>query len=248
MNIWGYTFASVILVSFISFIGVFFLSLKEERLNRILLFLISIAVGGLFGDAIIHLIPQSYTELENQLVVSVLILTGIMAFFLVEKGIRWRHCHVPTSELHIHPVVALNIIGDGVHNLIDGMLIGASYGVSIYIGLTTTLAVVLHEIPQEVGDFGVLIHGGFSVKKALLFNFLSATMAIIGGITALLVGPHVQNFSLYMLPITAGGFIYIAAADLIPELQHECGLSISLRQFLFVTIGILLMALLVLFE
>jgi zinc and cadmium transporter len=116
------------------------------------------------------------------------------------------------------------------------------------IGIATTLAVLLHEIPQEIGDFGVLVHGGFAVKKAILFNFLSAAMAILGGLLVLIIGPHIENLSLYMLPITAGGFIYIAAADLIPELQHECGLSISLRQFGFVTIGIVLMAALVLFE
>jgi zinc and cadmium transporter len=248
MNAWSYTFISVIAVSVLSLVGVFFLSLNEIRLRKMLLFLVSMAVGGLFGDAIIHLIPEAFEQLPGKLIAPLLLLGGILLFFIVEKVIRWRHCHVPTSEQHVHPVVALNLIGDGVHNLIDGMLIAASYIVSAPIGITTTIAVVLHEIPQEIGDFGVLIHGGLSVKKAILFNFLSAVAAVIGGLLFLVIGPHVENLSLYMLPVTAGGFIYIAAADLIPELHTECGVSISIRQVAFIALGIGLMALLVLLE
>ena len=248
MNAWTYTFISVVGVSLLSLVGVFFLSLNEARLRKMLLFLVSLAVGGLFGDAIIHLIPESFEKLPGKLIAPILLLAGILLFFIVEKLIRWRHCHVPTSEQHVHPVVALNLIGDGVHNLIDGMLIAASYLVSVPIGVTTTIAVVLHEIPQEIGDFGVLIHGGLSVKKAIMFNFLSALAATLGGLVFLLIGPHVENISLYMLPVTAGGFIYIAAADLIPELHIECGLSISIRQVAFIALGIGLMSVLVLLE
>jgi zinc and cadmium transporter len=248
MNAWSLTFGSVIIVSLISLVGVFFLSINESRLQRMLVFLVSLAVGGLFGDAIIHLIPEAFAKLTGKLTAPLLLLAGIMLFFILEKVIRWRHCHIPTSEQHLHPVVFLNLIGDGVHNFFDGMLIGASYLVSIPIGITTTMAVILHEIPQEIGDFGVLVHGGLSVKKALLFNFASALTAILGGLIILLVGPHVENISLYLLPVTAGGFIYIAAADLIPELHVECGISISIRQFIFIALGIGLMAILVLLE
>jgi zinc and cadmium transporter len=249
MNAWSYTFISVVIVSLISVIGIFFLSLKESRLKKILVYLVSFAVGGLFGDAIIHLIPESLEKLTAPLTAPLLLLGGILLFFSVEKVIRWRHCHVPTSEHHLHPVVTLNLIGDGVHNFIDGMLIGASYLVSFPIGITTTIAVVLHEIPQEIGDFGVLVNGGLSPRKALFFNFLSALAAVLGGLSILLIGPHVTNISLYILPITAGGFIYIAGTDLIPELHTECGnISISLRQVAFIAVGIGLMALLILLE
>ena len=248
MDVWAYTIISVLVISGISFFGVFFLSLKESGLNKILLFLVSFAVGGLIGDAVIHLIPESFEQVPSDLVTSLLILVGIIGFFLIEKFVRWRHCHVPTSAQHIHPVVTLNLVGDCVHNLIDGLLIGASYMVSFPIGITTTIAVILHEIPQEIGDFGVLIHGGLTVRKALLFNFLTALMAVLGGLISLSIGPHVQNYSLFILPVTAGGFIYIAMADLIPELQHECGLSISVRYFIFITLGIALMATLVLLD
>jgi len=142
----------------------------------------------------------------------------------------------------------MNLIGDGVHNLIDGMLIGASYTVSIPIGIATTLAVILHEIPQEIGDFGVLLHAGLSIKKAFAFNFLSALTAILGAIISLFAGSHIEGYSSILLPITAGGFIYIAGSDLIPELQYECKLSTSVQQFIAIILGVGIMALLVLLE
>jgi len=248
LKVWIYTLVSVALVSAISLIGVFSLSLNQERLKKILLFLVSFAVGGLFGDAFIHLLPQSFEKLGANLTTSLFIVAGIFIFFILEKFIRWRHCHIPTSETHPHPVVTMNLIGDGVHNLIDGMLIGASYCVSIPIGIATTLAVVLHEIPQEIGDFGILVHGGLSVRKALMFNFLSAVTAILGALISLVIGPHLADYSLSLLPITAGGFIYIAGSDLIPELQHEVKLSNSILQFSSIILGVGVMALLVLLE
>lgn len=248
MGAWAYTFVSVVIVSLLSLIGIFFLSLQESRLWKVLLYMVSFAVGGLLGDAFIHLIPASIKEISGELTAPLLLLAGILLFFIVEKLIRWSHRHGPAAEHHVQPVVALNLIGDGVHNTIDGMLIGASYLVSIPIGLTTTLAVVLHEIPHELGNFSILVHGGLSVKRALFFNFLSALAAVLGGLISLLIGPHVGNYSQFMLPVTAGGFIYIAAADLIPELQNEIGLRALARQFVFIALGIALMAVLVVLE
>jgi zinc and cadmium transporter len=248
VSAWAYTFISVIIVSLLSLIGILFLSLKESRLWKLLLYLVSFAVGGLLGDAFVHLIPESFEKLTGELTAPLLLLTGILVFFILEKVIRWSHHHGPAAETHIKPVVALNLIGDGVHNAIDGMLIGASYLVSIPIGITTTLAVVLHEIPHELGNFSILVHGGLSVKRALGFNFLSALAAVLGGLISLLIGPHVGNYSQFMLPITAGGFIYIAAANLIPELQNETSVRALIRQFVCIALGIGLMALLILLE
>jgi len=248
MTVWLYSIISVIVVSLISLIGIFFLSLKGVRLQRILLFLVSFAVGGLFGDAFIHLLPQSFTQLGINLRTSLLVVAGILVFFVLEKFVRWRHCHIPTSEFHPHPVVTMNLIGDGVHNLIDGMLIGASYSVSIPIGIATTIAVILHEIPQEIGDFGIYIHGGLSVKKALLYNFLSALTAVAGVLISLLAGPHISWYAVILLPITAGGFIYIAGSDLIPELQGCETASSSILQLFSLIAGIAIMALLVLLD
>lgn len=253
MQTWIYTIGSVFLVSLISLVGVFTLSLRADRLKKILVFLVSFAAGALFGDALIHLIPESFERIGTNLNASVSIAAGIMLFFALEKFLRWQHCHIPASSEHshhAHPVVALNLVGDAVHNLVDGMIIAASFLVSVPIGITTTLAVLLHEIPQEIGDFAILIHGGLSVQKALFFNFLSALAAFVGAIIFLVIGPYIQAYVNYLLPVTAGGFLYIAGSDLIPELHHgsDVKLSTSLGQFLMIILGIAVMAALVLIE
>jgi zinc and cadmium transporter len=247
MNVWGYSIISVIIVSLISLIGVLTLLLHKD-IKKITFLLVSFAVGGLFGDAFIHLLPESFEEMGNSLAAPLWLLLGMMIFFVLEKFLRWRHCHLSENEKHIHPVVTMNLVGDAVHNLIDGMVIGATYMVSIPLGFTTTLAIILHEIPQEMGDFGVLVHGGLSVKKAIAFNFFSALTAILGAVLSLAIGPHLQGYTVALVPITAGGFIYIAGSDLIPELQHDVKLGRSLLQFALIVLGIGLMALLVFLE
>ena len=239
------TFISLTIVSLISLVGIFTLSLNPERLNKILLYLVSFAVGGLLGDAFIHLLPETFANLGFNLTVSLLILFGMILFFVLEKFLRWQHCHIPTSKEHRHPVVALNLIGDAVHNAFDGMIIASSFLVSPSIGFTTTLAVIFHEIPQEIGDFGILVHGGLSVRKALWCNLLSALAAFIGAMIVFILGPQVQNFTVYILPVTAGGFLYIAGSDLIPELHnHEPRLNVSLGQLACILFGIGIMVLL----
>jgi zinc and cadmium transporter len=248
MHIWLYTIISVILVSLVSLIGVFTLALKPQRLQKITLFLVSFAAGALFGDTFIHLLPASFDKSGKNLSVPLLIILGIVFFFILEKFLRWRHCHAQPCEAHLRPVVAMNLIGDAVHNFLDGVMIGASFLVNPTIGITTALAVILHEIPQEIGDFGILLHGGLSVKKALFFNFLCALTAIAGALISLIIGAYVQNYTLFLLPIIAGGFLYIAGSDLIPELQHELKLSTSCWQLFLMLLGVGVMALLVLFE
>jgi zinc and cadmium transporter len=242
MNIWIYTLISVIIISLVSLVGVISLSIGKERLRKATIFLVSFAVGALFGDAIVHLIPESFEKIGSNLTVSLLILLGIISFFILEKFIHWRHCHVLGSEKHLHPFVFMNIFGDLVHNFIDGMLIAGSFLVSVPLGVTTSIAVILHEIPQEIGDFAVLIHGGLTVRKALAFNFLSATSAIVGAVLILLVGSHLQERVLFLLPITAGGFLYIAGSDLIPELKHETKIAASIGQLAAIILGIAIMA------
>ena len=156
IKVWVATLLSVVLVSLISLVGVFMLSWGKERLQRMLLYLVSFAVGELFGDALIHLIPESFKKLGFHLSTSLLVLLGVLIFFVLEKFLHWQHCHIPTSKEHVHPVVTLNLVGDAVHNLLDGIIIGASFLASMQLGITTTLAVIFHEIPQEIGDFGVL--------------------------------------------------------------------------------------------
>ena len=247
MNVWGYSLVSVIVVSLISLVGIAALLLNKD-IKKITFLLVSFAVGGLFGDAFIHLVPESFEEIESTLAIPLLILLGILIFFVLEKFLRWRHSHLPETEEHVHPVVTMNLVGDAVHNLIDGMVIGATYMVNIPLGLTTTLAILLHEIPQEMGDFGVLVHGGLSVKKALAFNLFSALCAVVGAVLSLAIGPHFQGYTVSLVPITAGGFIYIAGSDLIPELHHDVKISRSLLQFGLILLGIGIMSLLVFLE
>ena len=242
-----YSLISVIFVSLLSFVGVLFIAIKEEKLKKILLFLVSFAAGGLLGDSFIHLLPEAVEEDGFSLSVSLAVLVGLLLFFVLEKFICWRHCHIPTSKSHPHPVVFMNLIGDGFHNFIDGAVISASFLTTIPLGIATTLAVVLHEIPQEIGDFGVLLHGGLSKNKALIFNFASALAAVGGAILVLILGERIVGVSQLLIPFTAGGFIYIAGSDLIPELHKETNLAKSLMQMvgLILGIGIMLILLLV---
>ena len=169
-----YAFVSVIIVSIISLLGVFTLSLKEQFLRKYIFIFISLAVGALLGDAFIHLIPESLESASNPAMVSILIIAGILIFFILEKFLHWHHHGEDKNELHIHPVGQLVLFSDGLHNLIDGIIIGVSFIASIPLGIATTIAVILHEIPQEVGDFTVLLHAGYDKKRALS-NLLTRT-------------------------------------------------------------------------
>ena len=245
-QVWLYSIISVLIISLISFIGAITLAINKKFLNKTLSFLVSFSAGALLGGAFIHLIPEALESFTSDIIVSLLILVGMMFFFILEKFVHWRHCHIPTSEKHVHPLATMNLVGDGLHNFIDGLIIGASYLVNISLGITTTIAVILHEIPQEIGDFGVLVYGGLKRVKALMMNFLSALISVIGVVVALLIGSRVNEFSILLLPIAAGGFIYIASSDLIPELHKTCEPKISFSHVVGITLGILLMLLLVL--
>jgi zinc and cadmium transporter len=244
-------FFSVLIVSLISLVGTFFLSLKEATLKKYVHFFISLAIGALLGDAFIHLIPESFEEIPNTSVAGLFIIIGIIIFFIIERFLHWHHHGEEEDKEHHHvqPVGKLILITDGFHNLIDGIIIGVSFLTSIPLGIATTLAVVLHEIPQEIGDFAVLIHSGYSRKRALFLNFLSALTAMIGLILAITFGQIAENLTHWILPIAAGGFIYIAVADLIPELkQSEKNKTTIFTQMTAIAIGIFLMISLIFLE
>jgi len=218
---WFLAIASVTFVSLLSLIGIAFISVNEEKLRRIIFVMVSLAVGALFGDAFIHLLPESFARSESAVRTSLYVLTGMLGFFVLEKFLLWKHQHVLESSDHVHPVGYMNLAADAIHNLIDGMIIGVAYLVSVPVGVATTLAVVCHEIPHELGNFFVLLHAGFKARRALFFNFLSAVFAIIGTVISLLISSHVASFSVVLVPLAAGGFIYIAGSDLVPELHKE---------------------------
>lgn len=239
--IWIYTLVSVIIVSLISLIGVFTLSIRREKLEKLLIYFVSLSAGTLLGDAFIHLIPEAYESGGNRIFVSFYILSGILMFFVLEKFFHWRHCHHVPNEEHPHPFSYIILTGDTVHNFIDGMIIAASFLISIPVGIATAVAVIIHEIPQEIGDFGSLVYGGFSRIKALLFNFFTALAAVLGAVVVLLISFDIIGITKFLIPFAAGGFIYIASADLIPELHKETKPQKSLGQLVTFIIGIGLM-------
>jgi len=245
---WLYAILSVLFVSFVSFVGLFTLSIKIEKLKSIVFAFVSFAAGGMLGDVFLHLLPHMAEEGNFGLRASLSVLGGIMLMFLLEKVVHWRHCHHPTTKEHVHSFAVMNLIGDGVHNCIDGIIIGASYLVSIPVGISTTLAVVLHEIPQEIGDFSVLIHGGFTRWKALLFNFVSALTAILGAFIGIGLGGMYEHATDILIPFAAGSFIYIAGSDLIPEMHKEQSYKKSLIQLGMFCIGVGIMVITTLFE
>lgn len=244
---------SVCAVSAVSLVGLLTLSMSEVRLRRLATFFVSFAAGALLGDTFIHLVPDIFGGARNgdALRASLLILAGILLFFVVEKLLRHHHGllhrHHHDEALERPELAAMNLLGDAIHNYIDGLLIGASWIAGPELGLSTTIAVVLHEIPQELGDFSVLVHSGLTVRKAALLNLASAAVAIVGTITAIVIGAmaHARVIGV-LVPMTAGGFVYIAAADLIPELQHERTLGALVVQTSLMSAGIAVMALLTL--
>ena len=235
-------------MSLISFVGLLTLSIKAERLKKILLYLVSFSAGALFGDAFIHLLPEIVEESGFSLSISLYLMLGIGISFIIEKFIQWRHCHLPNTKGHVHPFAMMNLFGDGVHNFIDGLIIGASYLVSVPVGIATTLAVIFHELPQEIGDFGVLLHGGFSKAKALFFNFVTALTAVFGAVISLLISSYVENITIFLVPFAAGTFIYIAGSDLIPELHKEVKVEKSFLQLIAIVLGVLVMLSLLLLD
>ncbi|MBS3089957.1 ZIP family metal transporter [Candidatus Pacearchaeota archaeon] len=247
-EVWLYVLSSVLVISLLSFVGVLTFAVRVSRLKTILIYLISFSAGALFGDAFLHLLPEAIGDGGIALSTSFGILGGIVIFFVLEKIIHWQHCHMPITTSHVHSFAYMNIIGDGLHNFIDGVIIAASYLVNVQAGIATTLAVALHEIPQEIGDFGVLLHGGFSKTKALILNFVSALAAIVGAIITLWVSSFAEQLVAYLVPVAVGGFIYIAGSDLIPELHKENTFIRSVLQVIAFLIGILVMAALLTLE
>ena len=231
------SYLSVIIVSLISLVGAISLPLSEKKLQSFLIYFVSFSAGAMLGDVFIHLLPEVTKEAGFTLEISTYVLIGIMTTFIIEKFIHWKH-HADPEHNHAHPVTALTLIGDSVHNFIDGLVIGASYLVSFPVGLATTLAVILHEIPQEIGNFGILIHGGYTRTRALWFNFLTALTAVLGTTIALFIGNQMSKSVVLLSAFAAGNFIYIAASDLIPEMHKEVSVKKSSIQFLTMLLGI----------
>lgn len=228
---------ATVVVSLVSLIGILLLRMQERLLRRVSFVLVALAAGALVGGAFFHLIPEALSlGGQSTLVVAAI---GILLFFALEKGLCWRHCHDATCD--VHSFTYLNLIGDGVHNFIDGVVIAAAFLGSTQLGLITTAVVIFHEVPQEIGDFGVLIHGGFSTARALWFNLLTGLTAVAGGVLGYFFSVHIERLQPLLLAFAAGGFVYIALADLIPELHKRRGPGESVAQFALMIAGLVLL-------
>jgi len=234
-----------LLVSLVSLVSLPLIFSKVKKLTFFSFLLVSFAVGNLLGDAFIHLLPEAFEALPHPQA-SLLTLLGILLYFILEKILRFRHCHDPdckdTHQDSPSHIVPLSQLGDSLHNFFDGILIAASFSISPHLGISTALAILFHEIPQEIGDFAILIHHKVSIKKAFLLNALSALASLFGVLIFFLFTSSIESLSFYILPLTAGAFIYLASSDLIPELhRHDSKLSQSLLQLFFLVLGIFLM-------
>jgi len=231
-----YAIISVVGVSLLSLLGAVLISIQKKTLERIITYSLALSSGVLLGSTFFELLPEGVELLPDAFFVWTLI--GFISFFCLEKIISWHH-HVEGRHIHGEkPLAYLTLIGDGIHNFTDGAVIAASYLVSIPLGVTTTIAIVAHEVPHELSDFLILIHGGFTNKKALFFNFLSAAMAILGTVLVLMVSTQLANLERYLVPFAAGNFLYIAASDLIPELLTKRQGKTSIIQVATLLFGI----------
>ena len=232
----AFTIGSVLVVSAVSLLGAFILS-GGDTLKRLMKFLVGISTGALLGNVFLHLLPESLEHGESTDRVLALVFAGLLGSFLIETFIHWRHCHDLDCAGHIEPVGPLILAGDAAHNVIDGILIATAYLVDVPLGIATTVAVVLHEIPQELGDFALLVHSGLSRKKALLWNFASALPAFLGValvMTLTTTAPHIEAA---LLPLAAGNFLYIAGSDLIPELHKQTRMNGTVMNFAWILVG-----------
>lgn len=233
---------SVLVVSVLSLVGIGLLFIGERLLQRGLLYFVGFSTGAILGDVFLHMLPELAEGAPDFATLMPVILVGILFSFVVEKIIHWHHCHLLPEDhdhhdAHHHPVGYLCLIGDGIHNFVDGVLIAGSYLVSTEIGIATTVAVMLHEIPQEIGDFAVLMHSGFSRRSAILWNLLSAVTAVLGAVFVLIGSTAIASMNVYLLPFAAGNLLYIAGSDLIPELHKHTGLRQGIGQLLVMMCG-----------
>jgi len=201
-------------MSSLALVGGVTVLLPARTLDRILLPLVALAAGSLLGGALFHMLPEAVAELGNTLAVYVWLVAGFLAFFILEQYLQWHHCHHPAGP-HKH-LGYLILLADGLHNFIGGLAVSATFLVEVRLGIVTWLVAAAHEVPQELGDFGILVHSGWKPRSALLYNAASAITFLFGGLVTYALSGSL-NVTL-LVPFAAGNFVYIAAADLIPQI------------------------------
>ncbi len=267
-------FLMIFLIGCMSLIGIVMISLREKTLDKILLILVAFGTGAILATALFSLIPEAIHHMEelrsegvnfNENFLYLYIISGFIIFFFIERFIYWFHGHGHETEDKmvcysnksgmadelmekggkIKSYVYLNLLGDGLHNFLDGVVIMVSFLTGIGYGIIVSLAVLFHELPQEVGDYGILVYGGFTKKRAIEYNFLSAMVAMLGGIIGFILSGQVKIFNIFILAFSGGGFLYIACTELMPEFTKQKDLKKSIIQALIFLIGLVLIILLV---
>lgn len=232
----AWVLAGTLLMASLAWVGLAVLALRSESLHRILPALVAFAAGSLLGGSFLHLMPETLLRTGPVLEPFLWLLTGFVAFFLLEQFLHWRHDHGMRAFRH-EPVTHLILLADGMHNFLGGLAIGGSFLISPRVGFVTWLAAAAHEIPQELGDFAILLRGGWEARRALLFNFASALTVVPGGLLAYVAGRWLDVT--FLLPLAAGNFLYIAASDLIPEIKHGDGFGRRVLHLVSFVAGIL---------
>ena len=238
MPILGYILGTSLVISLVALVGLSILYKSESYISKLVFMLVGLSTGTLLGGAFFHLIPESLEVLSTDQTF-MLLLVSFCLFFLLEKYLHWHHCH--DEECETHTLGYINLVGDFIHNFIDGIILASAFLVDIRLGLITSAALITHELPQELGDFAVLLHSGFKKEKALLYNFIVALAVVLGGLVGYFAVNVSQNLLPYMLPVAAGGFLYISTSDLIPELKKETNFYKSLNSFLLFLVGVVIM-------
>lgn len=228
-----------IISSLVSLVGIFFINKNFNKLKQISFIFVSFSTGALITGAILHLLPEALDKNPNSIYS---VIFGIFFFFILETFLKWRHCHDFKCEQHTF--VPLNLFGDSLHNFIDGLLIASSFLTNYKLGFITTLGVIFHELPQELGDYGVLIYGGLKPKRALKLNYLVSLTAILGGILGYFLLEKLEILIPFVLGVTSGNFLYLSMTDLIPELHKKMSIKDNIIKTFFIILGIILMIIL----
>ena len=242
------TMVSVFLVSAVPLLVGALLPADEVAVHRRIRWLVCFAIGALLGAAFLHMLPEAFARHDAVRMTAAVTLGGFLMFFVLERYL-WAHQHdaAPVTRMRMPPLAALNLLGDGAHNLVDGMAIAAAYLTATSLGIATTVAVLLHELPQEVGDYGVLLHAGLDRRRAVGWNVASGLIALVGALVVLATGRIFGGLAEWLVPFSAGGFIYIAAADLIPQLREDGGQAPGSAPLSAIPLGIALTSLALLF-
>lgn len=241
-----YAIISGAIISLVSFAGLVLLFLKKGLQQKLLLSLVGLSAGILTGAAFFHILPEVIGRLDA-IRLFVYVSFGIITFFVLERFLFWHHCHDEHGDCEVHSFTYMSLVGGGFHVLIDGIVIGTAFSVNTQLGFVTLFVIVSHQFPQELGDFATLVHGGFSKGKAFFYNFLSSLTGIIGAIIGVLFAAKIGSFTNVLLPFAAGGFLYIAMSDLIPQLHNERNISKSIFNILLFVAGLSFMLLIKIF-